>query len=327
MEERYSVETRIHCSKLLLAFIKWIIIGFVSLVVLFFITHNVDLNVHVSLKEWLSPVKVKQEPLVCTIETTTQQSTVIIPSAFEHNTCFEFAFLIPTNKTPPVTTTFHTFWKGREFSKQQLNAVRSFLHTQPTSNLIVWVFDEESLKKSKRWQSITTNRVRHQTITDDLIKEIPGTELTENVIRLATLYQYGGVWFDLNVLFVRDLSPLLDQEWMSQGNCQEAKPYRFTGSMMHFFKHSHYLCEILSSGRPSFDLYSRIYDRYLGHNLKPWTILPWCYTDPAQCNTGHPGTKFDKDKLSSIFVYHLRPSWWSFTYGSIYKNLTKSLDD
>ncbi|KAI9243234.1 hypothetical protein BY458DRAFT_448406, partial [Sporodiniella umbellata] len=145
-----------------------------------------------------------------------------------------------------------------------------------------------------------------------------------NVVRVATLYRHGGVWFDLNVLFLKDLSPLLDREWMAQGNCLEAKPYRFTGSLMHFYQGSQYLCEIISSGDPTFSLFSRIYDRYIRNHVRPWVILPWCYTDPSQC--GAPGSKFDEEKLNA-FTYNLRPVWWGLTYGSVYKRVVKTLDN
>ena len=33
-------------------------------------------------------------------------------------------------------------------------------------------------------------------------------------MRLLVLHKYGGVWVDMDVVFLRDFKPLLDQEWM-----------------------------------------------------------------------------------------------------------------
>ncbi|KAG1148584.1 hypothetical protein G6F37_002521 [Rhizopus arrhizus] len=277
--------------------------------------------------EWLSPIKITQEPLICTVNVAVESHASIIPSIIDHDTCFEFASLIHTsNKT--VATTFHTHWASKTFSEQQLNTIRSFLYTQPpSSKLIVWVFDDGPLKQSKYWQTISSdNRVQLRKIdnNDDLTR----IKSNKDLLQLTILYRYGGVWFDLDVLFIRDLSPLLDREWMSQGSCFESKPKRFKGGLMHFFKDSHYLCEMISTASITNDIYSRVYDRYLTHGIKPWAILPWCYADPSQCDTGMPGAfqsvTFDENKLSNAFVYRLHPSWWQFSYGSVYKYLVGS---
>ncbi|KAG1500398.1 hypothetical protein G6F47_001768 [Rhizopus delemar] len=262
--------------------------------------------------QWISPIKTTQEPLICSVNVTVESHASIIPSIIEHDTCFEFASLIHTsNKT--VATTFHTHWASKTFSEQQLNTIRSFLYTQPpSSKLIVWIFDEGPLKQSKYWQAISSdNRVQLRMIdnNDDLTR----IKSNKDLLRLTILYRYGGVWFDLDVLFIRDLSPLLDREWMSQGSC---------------FENSHYLCEMISTASITNNIYSRVYDRYLTHGIKPWAILPWCYADPSQCDTGMPGAfqsvTFDKNKLSNAFVYRLHPSWWQFSYGSVYKYLVGS---
>ena len=43
--------------------------------------------------------------------------------------------------------------------------------------------------------------------------------LDGDLIRLLAIYRYGGMWFDMDSLFVRDMAPLMEHEWLSQWDC------------------------------------------------------------------------------------------------------------
>ena len=40
-----------------------------------------------------------------------------------------------------------------------------------------------------------------------------------DLIRLPLLWQYGGVWVDMDSLLTRDMSPLLEHEFVTQWDC------------------------------------------------------------------------------------------------------------
>ncbi|KAI8972751.1 hypothetical protein BDB01DRAFT_809142 [Pilobolus umbonatus] len=155
---------------------------------------------------------------------------------------------------------------------------------------------------------------------------------------MLVLYHYGGVWFDMNTLFVRDLSPLLEHEWMAQGDCFTSMfGNPFTGGLFHFHVKSPYVCELLTGATDVFiqnepddskevfgsALYYRIYRRLLHHKIHPWSILPWCYTSP-QCRKSNSlpslfaHVPVDRKKVEAIFAYHSKEQW-TLSPGSLFQ--------
>ncbi|CAO3656359.1 unnamed protein product [Mucor hiemalis] len=289
----------------------------------------------------------------------------IIPSVpvIEDHTCYEYAALLKSNSTPASNKSviYHTFWSSRftSFSEDQVASLRSFVATQPTtSKLYLWISAEDHavLEQSKLWKGISTPRIDIKLIDSEaqnLLHETPlasswhlqNINQAKDLLRLATLYRYGGVWFDLEVLFVRDMTPLLGQEWLSQAHCLESSysstsGSRYEGVFLHFFKESPYLCEMMTEANtqliqssnlsvlPSLGahLYARIYHRLLEHRIQTWAVLPWCFTDPSQCVSTNSlpsifrNANFDNTMLSSVFAFHWHKSWTS-SPGSIYKFL------
>jgi len=70
------------------------------------------------------------------------------------------------------------------------------------------------------------------------------------------------------------------------------------GHIMHFRKHSPYICEAFNImatepvPRPnSLDwgafLYQKLYRRLMQAGIKPFSVLPWCFTDPQNCHRGN----------------------------------------
>ena len=176
----------------------------------------------------------------------------------------------------------------------------------------------------------------------------------DDLLRMLVLYRHGGVWFDLDTMFVRDLAPLFEHEWIAQGSCSTGMfGNPFTGALFHFHKQSPYVCEILEGAADLFKarkqvendgvvppkrylikgpeifgskLYYRIYRRVLHHGIKPWSILPWCFTDPSQCRRSNSlpslfsEVEFDQKRVDQTFAYHWRDHWSSIP-GSIFKYL------
>ncbi|ORZ12765.1 hypothetical protein BCR42DRAFT_419922 [Absidia repens] len=184
------------------------------------------------------------------------------------------------------------------------------------------------------------------------------------LLKLAVLYQHGGVWFDLNTLFVRDMTPLLGHEWIAQGKCQTSmagNPFEGSG-LWHFYPQSRAVCELLygttksrsnnnsnniknnnkitktifgatgKSGRGTrgAELYQRIYQNLLRNGQKPWSTLPWCFTDPTNCKASNSlpspldQADFSPLRLRQTFAVHFDQPKKQTQSGSIYRYLQEA---
>lgn len=119
------------------------------------------------------------------------------------------------------------------------------------------------------------------------------------------------------------------------------KPYlRFNGALMHFRKHSPYLCEAfhimaaLPPPKPNTlnwgaHLYHHLHRRLLNGEQTPFSILPWCFTDPQNCRrdiaipspflpdpavwrgrswSGGASDELE-NRIGSVFSVHLHNQW------------------
>jgi hypothetical protein len=318
--------------------LKWVAMATLFGIMTFFIVFGIDFNPHVSLKEWISPVKVQHEPLTCVNNHafSTVKKNGIIPSVpvVEEFTCYDFASTLKPSRNQPeqqpqTKTYFHTYWDSSVLTDKHVDTIRSFLATQNLefNQLLIWTLDkallEREIPKDDNIQiqdtaSLFTNRTESSERSTD-----------KNWIQLNSLNKFGGVWFDLNVLFIRDMSPLLTQEWTTEGGCKAKDS--FNGAFVHFFKNSPFLCEVMNQykGKESLDqVYQHTYYQLLENKIEPWSILPWCYTDPSNCQRSNSlpsafqsNADFSKFNLQKVFAYHYHSSFWNSKPGSLYKYL------
>ncbi|KAK4517656.1 dolichol kinase [Mucor velutinosus] len=302
---------------------------------------------------------------------------------WEAHTCYDFAALFKPQRYPHNgDQLFHTYWSSnltQEFEEKQIATLRSFSATQNTNHtLIVWIpkEDEDRLTKSESWNYLTRSQPKRDRIVykvvqpnilvkDTAIEPFMNTWQSlvhdgndgkgrDDLLRMLVLYRYGGLWFDMDTMFVRDLAPLFEHEWIAQGSCSTGMfGNPFTGALFHFHQGSPYVCEILEGAADLFKarvqvekglseppkrylvtgpeifgskLYYRIYRRVLHHGIKPWSILPWCFTDPSQCRKSNSlpslfsNTDFDEKRVRQTFAYHWRDRWTA-TPGTIFKFL------
>ncbi|SAM00133.1 hypothetical protein [Absidia glauca] len=315
---------------------------------------------------------------------------------WEEYTCYDYASLLqplPESDTavPLPTTVFHTTWSSQEqdhLTPTHLATLRSFMATQPlnSSQLIVWIHpkDEAKLISDPLWKKAANGKTRYEVYSDILTK---GTALessalsaaaaletddtvnlatetnivsTSELLKLAVLYQRGGIWFDLNTLFVRDMTPLLGHEWIAQGKCQTTmagNPFE-GGGLMHFYPRSPSMCELIygstkppstnaghkitktifgatgksggARGTRGAELYHRIYRTLLRNGIKPWSTLPWCFTDPTQCKSSNSlpspleQADFSPLRLRQTFAVHFAAPKKQSDLGSIYKYLQEA---
>jgi hypothetical protein len=152
--------------------------------------------------------------------------------------CYHFASTIHTPPThrPREPMIFHSYWRIDlvTFSQRQEWFMRSLFATQPTgSRLILW--SNGDLSKNpiiKTWLQTHPGTFETRVVNFQVLAR--GTALQDSellamrdtkawidgdLVRLLVLWVYGGVWVDMDSLLTRDLTPLLEHEFVTQWDC------------------------------------------------------------------------------------------------------------
>jgi hypothetical protein len=206
--------------------------------------------------------------------------------------CVEFCKKIQNSKLSNHVD-YHIFWNvGKSFERKQTLTIKSYLCTQDLekTTLNVWsnvdLMENEFLKpflpyiKFRIWEPLkeaenTEIQGRRKILTTNDNRNWAAGDL----FRILCLHNYGGLYVDFDVVFLRDLSPLLDQEFMYKWSFQKNM---INGAVMRLFKESQLCKDLLSeiSNSPampgttawSTDLYQKVRE----YN-KNWTIFPCAF--------------------------------------------------
>jgi hypothetical protein len=130
--------------------------------------------------------------------------------------------------TEPVK--FHLYWRSNEINEKHAACIKSILATQNKIHSIhVWSTVDLS---NNNWLIQFKNKITCHIF--DVRQEAMGTPLQDHdnmkivaskeccptmesdLVRLLLLYNYGGVWADFDVMFLRDFSPILNYEFVYQ---------------------------------------------------------------------------------------------------------------
>ncbi|KAI0066197.1 glycosyltransferase family 32 protein [Artomyces pyxidatus] len=275
--------------------------------------------------------------------------------------CYDFAGTIqnpPGQLATQPRANYHTYWRTdlAPFTERQEWTLKSFFATQHRdSRLIMWSNGDLSGNALLR-SYVERYPGRFELRVADVHELSRGTELENSpllnsqdakawvdgdLIRLLVVYQDGGVWVDMDTLLTRDLSPLLEHEFVTQWDCYDKIYQAFNGALMHFRRHSPYLCEafhlMVTSTPPrasSTDwgaiLYLRLWRRLVAEGVPPFKILPFCFSDGRACRLDNRlPDPFDPDprdrhwtggltreenggldqKLGKVFGVHLHNQW------------------
>ncbi|KAA1078524.1 hypothetical protein PGTUg99_005974 [Puccinia graminis f. sp. tritici] len=296
-----------------------------------------------------------------------------------YDDCYRFASTIPSKPTEAMLrshtidgeqlTYYHLYWRSdlSPISERQIITLKSLLATQdfrtspnaiqPISQLILWTNPSTRSLENDPLLAPLLYRYRDRLslrIIDllSLSKHTPLHEhhllnsifdkkawLDGDLVRVLVLWHYGGLWIDMDNLVLRDLRVLTEHEWVVQWDCYD-KPYEpLNGHIMHFLKHSPYLCEMMEMmskppwpRRASTDwgqrLYHRLYRSLLSSGVTPFKVLPYCLTDGRSCTLKdripdpfandptrpspldqHSWDQLLARKLDSLFAIHLHNQW------------------
>ncbi|PBK71423.1 glycosyltransferase family 32 protein [Armillaria solidipes] len=190
-------------------------------------------------------------------------------------------------------TQYHTYWHVdlAAFGPRQEYMLKSYFATQNihTSRLILWSNGDLSGNEIlagyvKRYPGAFALKIV-DIPTLAIGTELEGSELLRrkdekawvdgDLICLLLLWNYSGVWVDMDSLLTRDLDPLLEHEFVTQWDCYDKAYQPFNGALMRFCQHSPYVCEafhIMATGTAP-----------LVGSIPPFKILPFCFSDGRSC--------------------------------------------
>jgi Glycosyltransferase sugar-binding region containing DXD motif len=168
----------------------------------------------------------------------------------------EFCRAIP-DVPPPGPVAFHMYWKQRRsgllrrrrpFGRKQALPVKSFFATQDLSRARLVLWSDEDLSGSE-WLQPFADRIDFRIYVPAL--EARGTILEDradlyreedhrvwrdgDLFRILALHNYGGVYVDMDMVLLRSLGALLEQEFIYQWEDYDGD---YNGAVMHTRKGS-----------------------------------------------------------------------------------------
>ena len=220
------------------------------------------------------------------------------------NESLEFAKTI-INSDKKEKTNIHYYWRvPREFGHKQQSAIMSSIvnHDLNKVKIILWSnIDLTSNTYFKQISDYVENKIWNPE------KEAKGTPLENSHIfkntiddslcwlggdlfRLLCLYKYGGVYSDVDILFLRDITPLTSTEFMYQwgsSGVQSTEPnIEINGAVMHLHaksKLAEQLIKQLEIIRPiqNTNMWGKILYQQVRSKNKDWNIFPcaWFNTE------------------------------------------------
>jgi len=147
---------------------------------------------------------------------------------------------------------FHVYWHGT-ITRKQIASINSYLKTQDLDTTELWVW-LDYLTYSTEIQKIPTHNtikvMAYNPVVEadetlfkgkQFINHIKYIKFRSDIARLMILYKYGGLYFDLDMLLLRDMKPLLHLEFCYTWSYLKAG----NNAILRFSKGSHRLIKLM----------------------------------------------------------------------------------
>jgi 2-polyprenyl-3-methyl-5-hydroxy-6-metoxy-1,4-benzoquinol methylase len=243
----------------------------------------------------------------------------------------EFAKSIPET-VHPEKTDIHFYWREPlPFGRKQAACIKSAIVSQNLDNVRIHLWSNSDLSRNEWVQPIERHIYLHHY---DAKVEARGTPLEGwagldkddelcwlggDLFRLLILYRYGGVYVDCDVLLLRDLAPLLGQEFLYQWGTELDK---MNGAVMRLFAKSKTAENLLTmiprmpAGVKSTDWGSTLYGEVRKFD-KSFTVFPCAFFNTEwqlYINMGESAHPFKKGNDShwdfeGVFAWHWHNKW------------------
>lgn len=238
----------------------------------------------------------------------------------------------------PVT--FHFYWRvPKEFSRKQVLPIKSAIVSQKLTNtkFILWsnvdLKNNEYLKpllpfiETRIWdinEQSKSSPLENANMLKGLIDD-PLCYLGGDLFRLLCLHKHGGVYIDMDVVVLRDFSPILPYEFMYQwgasGTFENEPVIRQNGAIMRLKAYSQLCHDLLNElartpANPNTTCWGTdLYHKVRQHN-KNWTVLP-CSWFNTEWGFGIPLEPFKKnfsgndssELYDGAFTWHWHNKW------------------
>ena len=247
--------------------------------------------------------------------------------------CLDFCKQIEPVKLKDKTK-FHAYWFiGSEFGRKQTMVIKSFLKTQnlETSEFVLWsnqdITNNEYLKPLlpfitfKIYDPVVESAGTIIEGRMDILKPNDDRNWAGgDLFRILALHKYGGVYTDMDIVYLRDFSPLLSQEFMYKWGVEDGM---INGAVMHMNNHgklSNDLLNVISTTTavPNTTQWSTdLYQTVRKHN-KDWTIFPSAFfnsewqDDPDRnwgSNERNAFNVFNWNVYDGAFTWHWHNRW------------------
>lgn len=216
-------------------------------------------------------------------------------------------------------TLFHVQWTGSDIGRMQRLSIKAFCTSQKRAKMIVWVDREYT---GERFPNVEF-RIYEPHI------EIRGTIFegrrlhwqNTDIMRMVYLSKYGGVHIDMDTVLLRDLSPLLDQEFFyTWGHTEE-----IAGGVINLFKGSsvnNAICRAIIEGGHGLykELFTYVRQSY-NFALWPcaWFNTEWAISHDLIENADHFAfirspvvkTPYSHEMYEGVFSWHWHNCWTS----------------
>lgn len=235
----------------------------------------------------------------------------------------------------PEMTDIHFYWRvPLEFGRKQALPIRSAIVTQNLKNIRINVWSNVDLSQNEWIQPLAQYiNLRHF----DAEKEAVGTPLEGHpalkrtdsncwldgdLFRLLILWKYGGAYVDCDAVLLRDLAPLLSQEFVYQWGTEHYPKPKLNGAVMRLFKGSRTATDFLEmlkkipGGTNSTNWGSELYGFVRQFN-KDFTVFPCAFFNTEwqlYINMGESAHPFRKGNDSGrdfpgAFTWHWHNKW------------------
>jgi len=233
---------------------------------------------------------------------------------------------------------FHCFWRG-PISDLHLMSLHSLDKFHPNSKIIFWTTNIIDIEKCEVWikiKNLLKERIELKVLLEINFNESGASSLystyksattnmpgkskdneslayISDIVRFIVLYLYGGVWFDMDVLFLRNLDSIKLTRFVSQWGLDMWG----NAAILKLEKNHDLINNIIDNfSRPFYPCTSLQLDNNLDLTMLPSTFFDilWQYNIPDHIQFKTFDDFFNIDDLNlpkEIYTYHWHNRWTS----------------
>lgn len=213
------------------------------------------------------------------------------PLYYDMDAVMSFLRILPNVRTVEHEVDFHAYWKTvRPFGRKQILPIKSFLATQPPNfHFTLWSNTDLTTNELLRpWLPYITfklyNPVKEGRYT--ILEGKPQLQQDDYLVfsggdlfRALILHKYGGVYVDMDSVFMRSFDPLFGAQFMYKWSFQ---PTMISSAVMYLYAQSQLSLELLRGiiEIPAGGTNWGCVNNMRAFAVKPFRVLPCAFFNP-----------------------------------------------